>query len=41
MTAGKFKTGNSLIGYIFHKKRGTGYITFKTLTEARKKGYYK
>ena len=39
--SGKFKTGNSLIGYVFHKKRGSGYITFSTLKEAKKRGYKK
>ena len=37
--AGKLKTGNNLIGWIFYKKRGNGYITFKTKMAARKAGY--
>jgi len=37
--AGRLKAGNKQIGYIFHKKRGSGYVTFSTKTAARKKGY--
>ena len=37
--AGRLKAGNKDIGYIFHKKRGSGYITFPTKTAAKKRGY--
>jgi|25BtaG_2_1085352.scaffolds.fasta_scaffold02229_4 hypothetical protein len=30
---------NKLVGYTFHKKKGSGYITFSTKTQARKRGY--
>ena len=30
---------NELVGYTFYKKTGSGYVTFKTKTEARRKGY--
>jgi len=38
--AGKIAgSSNKFVGYTFHKKRGIGYVTFSTKTEARKKGY--
>ena len=38
--AGKIAgASNKFVGYTFHKKKGTGYVTFGTKTEARKKGY--
>jgi len=37
--AGRLKTGNKHIGWIFYKKRGGGYITFSTKAAARKRGY--
>jgi len=37
--AGRLKTGNKHIGWIFYKKRGSGYITFPTKAAARKRGY--
>lgn len=40
---GKFKTGNEHIGFIFHtdnKKENYPYITFPTMKDAKRKGYF-
>lgn len=37
--SGRLAAGNRHIGWIFYKKKGSGYVTFKTKGAARKRGY--